>query len=107
MNKIIYLIFFLFSALIIGFVAGFFLEGGVNACTEMYCECMEQGEVECNTCSHEDPIFALGLINVIKICNSKEILICEQNQRTKTRYEKQENCKTEVRWMEFMLNYRE
>lgn len=105
MNKFFYFLFIFVAVGIIGLSAGFFLQGGATACTEMYCECQQKGELPCNSCSSEDPVFALGIVNVINVCNSREILICRNNQPAEVRYSIEGGCKTEVRWFDFVLHY--
>jgi hypothetical protein len=99
---------FLFvAAVLLGFVAGVFLTGGITSCTEIGCFCQEDGGLPCNTCTHEDPVFALGIINIIEVCDAKEILICENGEMTRRTYDLQGNCKVEAEWFDFVLNYME
>ena len=107
MNMIIYLLFLLVVAIVLGFVAGAFLNGGVTSCTEMGCFCQEEGDFPCNTCQHEDPVFALGIINIIEVCDAKEIMICREGELMKRRYDLQGNCKIEATWFDFVLDYME
>ncbi len=105
MNKYLYALFLIVAAIIIGFVAGVFLNAGITSCTEMGCLCEKEGEIPCNTCSSEDLIFALGVINVAKVCNAKEILICRNNEYISRRYDVTDDCRTEVHWFDFVLHY--
>jgi len=105
MNKLVYILFIIVAAGIIGIVAGAFLQGGATACTEMYCECQEEGELPCNSCSSEDPVFALGIVNVINVCSAREIIICRNNQPAEVRYSIEDDCRTELRWFDFVLSY--
>ena len=105
MNKFIYFIFIVISALVVGIIAGAFLQGGIAACTEMYCQCQQEGELPCNSCVSEDPVFALGIVNVIDVCNSREILVCKSNEPAERKYSLEGDCRTEVRWFDFVLHY--
>lgn len=107
MNKFVYFLFIVIAAFIIGIAAGAFLNGGITACTEMACFCEEEGEIRCNTCAHEDPVFVLGIVNVMNVCDSREILICKDNQAAQRRYETEGNCRTEWKWFDFVLDYME
>jgi len=105
MNKFIYFLFIIVAAALIGILAGFFLQDAIASCTEMYCECQQEGDLPCNTCSSEDPVFALGLVNVIEVCDAREILVCKNNEQTERKYSLEGDCKTEVRWFDFVLEY--
>jgi len=107
MNKIIYLLFLLVAAILLGFVAGAFLNGGITSCTEMGCFCQEDGELSCNTCKHENPLFALGILNIIEVCQAKEIFICKEGEMAQRRYDITKECTTEAKWFDFVLNYME
>jgi len=107
MNKIIYLLFLFVAAILLGFIAGAFLSGGITGCTEIGCFCEKEGELPCNSCTHEDPVFALGIFNIIKVCDSKEILICKNGELTERRYDTGEDCRIEAKWFDFVLNYME
>ncbi|OGJ22211.1 hypothetical protein A3K73_06445 [Candidatus Pacearchaeota archaeon RBG_13_36_9] len=105
MNKYFYVLFILVAAVIIGFVAGAFLNSGITACTEMSCLCEKDGEISCNSCSSEDMLFAWGVVNVAKVCSAKEILICKSNEYVSRRYDETGECRTEVKWFDFVLHY--
>jgi len=107
MNKYFYILLILVFAVIIGFVAGAFLNKGITSCTEMGCLCEKEGEIPCNSCSNEDLIFALGVVNVAKVCSAKEILICRNNEFVSRRYDVTGECSTQVHWFDFVLNYME
>jgi len=105
MNKYFYILFILVAAVIVGFVAGAFLNRGITSCTERGCFCEKDGEVSCNSCTSEDLIFALGIINVAEVCNAKEILICKSNEYFSRRYDVTGDCQTKVKWFDFVLHY--
>lgn len=67
--------------IIFGFKIGASVPQRTNTCTEMYCDCKGNGEIPCNDCSVEDPIFLSGVVNVYKYCLAKEIIICEEGER--------------------------
>ena len=105
MNKYLYVSLILVCFVIIGFAAGAFLNNGITSCTEMACMCEHEGELPCNSCSSEDLIFALGIINVAKVCSAKEILICRNNDYFLRRYDISGECSTKVKWFDFVLEY--
>ena len=96
---IIVLVFILF-----GFIFGLFFDG-IGACTAMYCNCPSEGsaEVPCNRCSTWDPLFATFIIDYGKSCSARQIIICEEGERT-IRYDLDETtCK--YRFEFFSLKY--
>ena len=79
------------------------LINGPKSCTEIGCECPTglSGEIECNICSSEEPIFIIGFINVVKVCEGNEIFVCEDGIQKDIRYDLT-NCDTR---MFFLDNY--
>jgi hypothetical protein len=106
MNKlIIYFLFLIIIAIIYGFASAYFIGGGVIGCTEMACMCEHEGELPCNSCTKEELIFTLGIVNIVEVCDAKEILICKNNQYVTRRYNTTNDCETKVTWFDFVLHY--
>jgi len=61
---------------------GFIVAGTLpseTVCTEMGCPCESDGERPCNDCSLLEPVFTLGIVNVVEVCHGTEILTCENS----------------------------
>jgi hypothetical protein len=106
MNKLIYVLFILIIIIIFGFVSAQIIQGGVTSCTEMACICEKEGELPCNSCSSEELIFSTAIINIVRICDAREILICRKDNYAGRRYNKIGNCKTKIKWFDLILDYR-
>ena len=84
------------AVLAVMFIAGFLAAASMSssrtaACTEMWCSCEGvEGERPCNTCYKEEPVFILGIINVIRTFHGTEIITCENNEKTDSRIEFEE-----------------
>ena len=78
-------------------------------CTEMYCACgfpdteavNYTGETPCNHCGAVDPIFVLGIFNVVKQRDDRQIIICENGERVNTRIDiDYSSCKLDFRFID-------
>lgn len=75
------------AVIAIGFVAGLAMDGSGTACTEMGCFPPDNGTgtVDCNSCFSEDPVFVLGVVNVVEHCDGTERLRFEDGTRVERR----------------------
>jgi hypothetical protein len=103
---LIWILFIVIAAVIFGFVSAQFVGGGVTACTEMACMCEQEGELPCNSCSKEETIFTIGIINIARTCPAREIILCKKNAYSEIRYDITGDCKNKVTWFDFVLDYR-
>jgi len=94
------------SVVVFGFVIGTILLETNEGCTEIGCSCEGvSGERSCNSCSFSDPIFSIGLLNVIQQCRAPEIIVCENNVQVDTRIDlENRRCRTD--WYIFGFNLR-
>jgi len=67
----------------------------IGMCTMMGCPCEGvEGERPCNTCTNSKHILSFGIVGLVKTCNSKEIMVCENGVQVDTRYDIDEaSCK--------------
>ena len=101
MKKVIIVGIIVIVLIVSGFILGFIFpaKGG---CTEMYCGCedLTDGDLTerpCNYCSVSNLIFLGGVINFIKVCSGKEIIICENGKKIDEKININKNsCKYEV-----------
>jgi len=88
MKKSCWILIILFGIVLISFLIGAVIPNLGYGCTEMACPCQGvMGERPCNSCSSTNAFFISGIINVVKNCGGKEIIICENNQQTDMRIE--------------------
>jgi len=65
------------AIIILGFISAA-LSAYESVCTKMGCPCAGvEGERPCNSCSILEPIFTLGIVNLVKVCPGSEIITCE------------------------------
>ncbi|MBI2452571.1 hypothetical protein HYV50_05880 [Candidatus Pacearchaeota archaeon] len=58
-------------------------------------------ELPCNSCSVSDPVYVTGVINIVRYCEGKEIILCEDYERAGVRYDIDENsCKYKISFLE-------
>ena len=94
--------------IVIGFIIGLVIPARGMMCTEMACSCgllQEQPniayrEIPCNSCALSDPIFILGVINVVKSCNGKEIIMCDGSDNIGTKYDiDEDSCGYKIKFL--------
>lgn len=79
------------AVILLGFVLGI-VKTGYTACTEMACGCPpNESEIKCNSCYSHDPVFMLGIVNVVKSCSGDEILVCYEGKIIDTRIDMDES----------------
>ncbi|MBU0760137.1 MAG: hypothetical protein KJ600_01120 [Nanoarchaeota archaeon] len=78
-----------------------FISGFSASCTLIGCPCQNwveipgtpsgniTGERPCNTCTLANPVFVSILFNVVRHCEYKEIIICEDGESVGKRYDKE------------------
>lgn len=56
-------------------------------CTAMSCFPPEggDGEVSCNTCGSEDPVFMTGILNIVERCGGREIVAFQDGEQVDRR----------------------
>jgi hypothetical protein len=70
--------FWILIVIVLGFLFGIFSRDLVS-CTEMACDCSEDGEKICNSCYSNGYLFFTGVINIAKNCPGTEIITCLDN----------------------------
>ena len=94
-KKVLIPILIVIGIIILGFVIGAFSH--YSFCTTMACPCENVvGERPCNSCTDDNAIFVIGIVNVFKTCSSEEIIICENNTEVDSRIDwDEDSCKFE------------
>ncbi len=96
--------------IILGFVFGFIgsLIGEYGwACTEMMCMPTDPnftGQMPCNSCFQEKPLFILGIINVVERCTGGQIVVYENGRGIDSRVDVM-GCQYEWYFLTFNLKY--
>jgi len=88
--------------IIAAFLIGFYINPYPPVCTEKYCECVDNGEFFCNSCSIENPVFLSGLVNVYKVCSAKEVIVCTSEER-RVRVDEEGGCEYKGEFFKFVV----
>ena len=111
MKKSQTIVMIILGIIVIGFIIGLIIPARGMMCTEMACSCgnflpeqpnppEEYRERPCNSCTSSNPIFILGVINVVKSCNGKEIIMCDGSDNIGTKYDiDEDSCGYKIKFL--------